>query len=153
MNARKLNDRTKVSVDFFTDRIASRPWQNYEELLVVKVDCAGEVESHDIVYIVGMLRAAKEIFSPMGVIIDFSSCNYQWGDWMTWAFSVFVERGGELEAIFGGNPVKEVAIVSEINRKAFESLLRMEMNKDPQMYLRDNYEEALSLLLERMEKQ
>lgn len=148
MNQRFLNENIRVKIDFFTDKIPSRQWQNYEELLVVKVVSSEDIDWREVKYINALLRVADTVFAAKAIIVDFSECCYSFGDGLSELFNyeecLIVPENDQMVSKSERKIV--VAITSASNRNAFESLFKDVVCKDPKRFLSVSISEAIDLI-------
>src|SRR4051812_49247660 len=79
---RAFEDFRNVAVSFSTCRLASRPWQNYEELLVIHFASVQPVDWKDILLMDAMRMAAIRLWQPTAVMFDLIELYYEHGDQM-----------------------------------------------------------------------
>jgi hypothetical protein len=132
-----FEDFSNVAVSFYTSRLESRPWQNYEELLIIHFASTQRVGWKDIGFMDAMKLAGIRLWQPRAVIFDFTGLYYEWGDEMD---SLFRKSAADP----WGEAVPKAAVVSAENRAGLTSLLRQEMGIDPETVLFNSLEQAVA---------
>jgi hypothetical protein len=137
LTERKFQDRSNVVVLFSTSRLESRPWQNYEELLVIRFASTQPVNWKDIRFMDAMKLAGIRLWVPRALIFDFTELCYEWGDEMD---SLFRKSAADPS----NESLPKAAVVSAKNRAGLTSLLRQEMGIDPETVLFNSLDEAVA---------
>ena len=96
-----------------------------------------------------MIAASFKAWDPSCFILDLRKLTYEWGDMMTALFDPPHDliSTSELKVEF-----PFAAVVSELNREGLTSLIKQEMQADPEKILFDNIDDACARVVEMARK-
>jgi hypothetical protein len=145
LTERQLTDNSNVEASFLTGRLPSRPWQNYEELLVVRFLSKSPVDWRDILFMRATVAAGIRVWQPNAVVLDLRELPYAGGDTMASVLH-------ECEFPQLPSNVARAVVVSDENRMAMVSLLENEMRTSSRSILFDSIEHAVIAVDDAMSK-
>lgn len=140
-----LNDLSSIQYRYF---IADIPKLKYKTTLIIEFSGAcgfGSSSNKDARFMEAVISAGFRAWDPCCCIIDLRNLRYQWGDMMLVLFNP------PHEMISGTDEEFEfpfAAVISDLNREGFNSLVSEEMFADPTKLLFNTIENATARVIE-----
>lgn len=141
----RLRDLSSIHCRYF---IADIPELKPLPTLIIEFsgECGfGSGSNSDACYMEGMIAAGFKAWDPSCCILDLRQLKYEWGDMMTILFApphdLISTTAEEVEFPFA-------AIVSDLNREGFTTLLKQELRRIPERYLVETLGEAVERVTE-----
>jgi hypothetical protein len=105
----------------------------------------GSRGSDDAKFMTAIIKAALAAWKPLGLVIDLSQMQYEWGDLIAKAIDAgaghYIDR-----------PFPTTIVVSDLNREGLTSLIREEMGGNPKEWLFESLEAAIQTIEKRVLK-
>lgn len=144
MSAWKRPDPIPLRRDFYQARCL-----HVADKKVVVTTFRGEAAAtHELLHVFSAIdEALEEVLEsehPAGLILDLRELKYSWGDEMARTLS--------LPSTWYGGDFPVVVVTSDLNRAGLTSLVRDEMFSDPNEWLADSEDEAVSQLKTKLQR-
>jgi hypothetical protein len=152
----RLSELSKIAHSF---HIVTSSGGRVADALIIKfvgsygVGCKG---NDDACYMRAVASAGLEAWRPGVLVFDFSELDYVWGDMLDSVLSVGKGKVSALEMLINGkisdisdlkpSDIPTIVVVSDRCRKAVRSLLVEEMSENPEKWMFDSLQAAISAI-------
>jgi hypothetical protein len=153
---RSLADLSRITAGFATVPLPGSP---HDHVLIVRFAGeygVGSAGNGDAAFMSAMVAAGLDAWPPAGVVLDLRELSYEWGDMMSQVLGrTLFEKAAPPEMIaqpgprvsasaMASRPIPTRVVVSDHCREALTSLVRDEMQDEPERWLFDTLENAVA---------